>query len=102
LHSPADTVSTQVALLQKGRDTDFRATFTPEAQRDLTSENIARCRMWLEGRPVKPHWAVAEESMKDGQRVVSVSMFGKSMTSFRETKEGVWQAETVWCLPPSP
>lgn len=106
LNSPQDTVSTQVALLQKGSDADFRATFTPEAQADLTAENIARCRAWLEGRPVKPHWAMAEESMKDGKRVVSVSMFGKSMTAFRETKSESgrekWQAESVWCLPPSP
>ena len=100
--SPHRTVATQLALLEKGSDADFRATFLPSVQPELTSETIARCREHMRGRPVKPHWAMAEESVEGGKRVVRVSMFGKSLTGFHESAPDQWLADHVWCLPTVP
>ena len=100
--SPHRTVATQLALLEKGSDADFRATFLPSVQPELTSEAIARCREHMRGRPLRPHWAMAEESVEDGKRVVRVSMFGKSLTGFHEDAREQWLADSVWCLPTVP
>ncbi len=98
LISPEATISTQVRLLEEGRDREFKATFMPEVQDQLTPDAIEACRKRLAQVRVQPDWEVAEDSVVDGRRVERVSMFGKSMTGFHDV-DGSWLADAVWCLP---
>jgi hypothetical protein len=91
------TVRTQVVLLLAHRDAEFRATFLPSVQDQITDEVLAYCKQKL-GRPVRPDWEMAEDGLTaNGKRVRRVSMFGKSMTGFVELEPDRWLADSVWC-----
>lgn len=91
-----------MALLAADRDDEFRNTFVSSIRDQVTPEAIAACKRKVVGKSVRPDWEVAESSVEGGQRVVRVSMFGKSMTGFHEEKLGIWLADAVWCLPRVP
>ncbi|MHB1843662.1 MAG: hypothetical protein ACYCWW_02345 [Deltaproteobacteria bacterium] len=98
LISPESAVSTQVRLLEEGRDQEFKATFMPDVQDQLTPDAIEACRKRLAQVRVQPDWEMAEDGAADGHKVERVSMFGKSMTGFHDMN-GQWLADAVWCLP---
>ena len=99
LTSPAATVTTQIALLQANRGSDFRSTFLPSVQREVSDAALVACKRRVQSAAVLPDWEMAENSVVDGHRVQKVSMFGKSMTGFHEVSAGRWLADALWCLP---
>lgn len=104
LRSPRDTIATQQRLLDEHDDAAFRRTFLRSVQSELTDAAIEACRRRLAGKTLHPDWAVAEESVEPGdggvaERVVRVSIFGKSMTGFHEVSPGTWLADAAWCVP---
>ena len=100
--NPRQTLEVQLALLGTDRLEAFRSTFLPEIQPQITPEVFAACKGRVRDRAVRPDWEVAEDRVVLGRRVVSVSIFGKSMTGFVEVSPEEWRADAVWCLPPAP
>jgi hypothetical protein len=98
LASPQTTVQTQLRLLEGGNADLFRQTFLPSVRPQVTAEAFEACRKRVRQVPVQPDWEMAEASTSGGNRVVRVSMFGKSMTGFHDV-DGRWLADAVWCLP---
>jgi hypothetical protein len=98
LASPQTTVQTQLRLLEGGNADLFRQTFLPSVRPQVTAEAFEACRKRVRQVPVQPDWEMAEASTSGGDRVVRVSMFGKSMTGFHDV-DGHWLADAVWCLP---
>ena len=98
LASPRNAVQTALRLLDNGEQDLFRETFLPSVQPQVTAEAFDACRRRVRQAPVRPDWEMAEESAAGGERVVRVSMFGKSMTGFHDVN-GRWLADSLWCLP---
>jgi hypothetical protein len=99
LSSAQSTVQTQQSLLEDNQYALFVQSFTEAQRAVVTREAFDACRVRVKQVPVRPDWEMAESSVVDGHAVRSVSMFGKSLTSFRETEDGRWLADSVWCLP---
>ena len=60
---------------------------------------MAFCKQKARARPVRPDWEMAEDALSaKGERVLKVSVFGKSMTGYVEVGPGQWLADHVWCL----
>lgn len=98
LASAPTTVQTQLSLLGDNQYELFVQTFTGEVRPQVTREVFDACRVRISQVPVRPDWEMAEESSGAGRRIVSVSMFGKSLTPFEET-DGRWLAGALWCVP---
>ncbi len=96
--SPEATVSTQVRLLQEGNDEAFRETFLPSVRDKVTPDAIAACRKRLSEVRVQPDWEKADDTVVDGHKVQSVSMWGKGLTGFHDV-DGKWLADGLWCVP---
>ena len=98
LASAQTTVQSQLSLLGDNQYDLFVQTFAEALRPQVTREAFESCRTRINQVPVKPDWEMAEESTDAGRRVVSVSIFGKSMTAFEET-DGRWLAGSLWCVP---
>lgn len=99
LASAQTTVQTQLTYLTDNQYDLFQQTFAEAMRPQVTREVFDACRVRVTQLPVRPDWEVAEETTNDaGHRVLSVSMFGKSLTPFEET-DGRWLAGGLWCVP---
>lgn len=102
--SPRENLAIAMRLLEAGDDDAFRATFLPSVRSQLTTSAIESCRRRLVGKTLKPDWEVAESSVEPNEagaaeRIVRVSIFGKSMTGFHEVAPDEWLTDAAWCVP---